>query len=312
MAILKVLVVEDHEDWQEILAAYVDQAMQNSSNVCHTRVVNTFTNAWTMLNEEGPWDLLVTDIGLGAVRPGQNLGKRLVERARYLHVPSIVVSGTPGLTKQEVRDILLEYQAADFFDKFAFDGEKFSQKVRTILHSPKTLTDASDTSESAPARDRPTTTPQLSAPLEIFFSYAHEDEALRDKLIKQLRLLERQRIITGWSDRCITAGTEWMGQISSHLQSAGIILLLISSDFIASDYCYDLELSQAMERHNAGKARVIPVILRPADWQTAPFGKLQALPKNGKPITTWANEDEAFLDVAQGIRRAVQEITFVP
>ena len=148
-----------------------------------------------------------------------------------------------------------------------------------------------------------------SVPLEVFFSYAHEDEKLRDKLAKQLRLLERQGIIAGWHDRRISAGTELTGQIDSHLEAARVILLLISSDFIASDYCYDVELKRALERHDAGTARVIPVILRPTDWHSAPFGKLLALPRDGKPITTWANEDEAFLDVARGIRRVAEELS---
>lgn len=147
-----------------------------------------------------------------------------------------------------------------------------------------------------------------SAPLELFFSYAHEDEPLRDKLARHLSTLKRQQVIADWHDRRISAGTEWAGQIDTHLNTARIILLLISSDFIASDYCYDVELTRALERHAAGTARVIPVILRPSDWHSAPFGKLQALPKDGKPISRWPDQDEAFLDVTQGIRRVAEEL----
>ncbi|MEM7794112.1 MAG: TIR domain-containing protein [Cyanobacteria bacterium P01_C01_bin.118] len=81
------------------------------------------------------------------------------------------------------------------------------------------------------------------------------------------------------------------------LKRADIILLLISADFIASDYCYEIELQQAMERHQAGEARVIPIILRPADWQNTPFSELQAFPTNAKPITSWSDRDEAWLNV---------------
>jgi hypothetical protein len=91
------------------------------------------------------------------------------------------------------------------------------------------------------------------------------------------------------------------------LNSAGIVLLLVSADFLASNYCYDIEVTQAMERHEAGEAVVIPVLLRPVDWQAAPFAKLQALPKNAKPVTSWDSCDEAFTDIARGIRHAVQE-----
>lgn len=142
--------------------------------------------------------------------------------------------------------------------------------------------------------------------IKVFFSYSHRDEALRDELAKHLSILRRQGVIDAWHDRQITAGSEWAGEIDAYLNSAQIILLLISADFLASDYCYDIELKQAMERHEAGTACVIPIILKPVDWHGAPFGKLQALPKNAQAVTTWANQDEAFLNVAQGIRRAVE------
>ncbi len=145
--------------------------------------------------------------------------------------------------------------------------------------------------------------------VEVFFSYAHKDEELRDELAKHLSLLRNQGVIKTWHDREITAGTEWEGKIDRHLESAQVILLLISADFLASKYCYDVELKRAMERHENGEARVIPVILRPVDWTGASFSKVQALPKNAKPVTSWPNPDEAFTDISRGIRRAVEEVT---
>ncbi|MBC7931670.1 MAG: tetratricopeptide repeat protein, partial [Rubrivivax sp.] len=110
-------------------------------------------------------------------------------------------------------------------------------------------------------------------------------------------------------DRRIVAGQEWDRQIDKHLESADIILLLVSPDFLASHYCYDIEVKRAMERHDAGEARVIPIILRHCDdWQSAPFGKLQAVPKDARPVTDWPDHDKAFADVAAGIRRAVEEL----
>lgn len=158
--------------------------------------------------------------------------------------------------------------------------------------------------------------PQLSAtpagpralPLQLFFSYSHKDEKLRDQLAEHLSALEREGMIAGWHDRRIEAGEEWAGQIDDHLSSADLILLLVSPTFVASRYCYDVEMQSALERHAAGEARVIPVILRPVDWHSLPFGKLQALPKDGKPVSRWSNRDQAFLDVAQGIRRAAKTI----
>lgn len=153
-----------------------------------------------------------------------------------------------------------------------------------------------------PSPERPT------VPISLFYSYSHNDEALRDELETHLSLLRRQGVIRNWHDREMTAGTEWEGQIDRNLDAADVILLLISADFLASDYCYDKEMKRALERHAAGTARVIPVILRPCDWHSAPFWKLQALPKDGKPVTTWGNRDEAFTDIARGIRHAVTSL----
>jgi hypothetical protein len=144
--------------------------------------------------------------------------------------------------------------------------------------------------------------------VEIFFSYAHEDESLRDELAKHLKLLERQGIIKAWHDRNITAGEEWKNAINANLESAEIILLLISADFLASDYCYDIEMKTALERHERKEARVIPIILRSVDWNHSPFGKLTALPTDGKPITSWPNPDEAFTDVVKGLRKVIDRI----
>jgi hypothetical protein len=137
-----------------------------------------------------------------------------------------------------------------------------------------------------------TTSP--TTPMELFYSYSHVDEPLRKELEKHLSLLKRQEYLTGWHDRDISAGTEWQQEIDTHLTRANIILLLVSPDFMASDYCYDSEVKRAIERHQAGEARVIPVILRPVDWQGALFGGLQALPKDGTPVTLWPDRDAAF------------------
>jgi HEAT repeat protein len=142
--------------------------------------------------------------------------------------------------------------------------------------------------------------------IEVFLSYAHEDEELRKKLETHLSLLIRQGTISPWHDRDIKAGSEWKRDIDAHLDGAQIILLLVSPDFIASDYCYSTEMTRAMERHESGEARVIPIILRPVDWQRAPFGKLQALPRDAKPVTDWSSQDQAFYDVVQGIRGFVE------
>ena len=145
-------------------------------------------------------------------------------------------------------------------------------------------------------------------PLNVFISYAHKDEELCKRLLAHLRQMQRDSIINPWHDRQIIAGQEWAGKIDENLEAADIILLLISSDFLNSDYCNDIEMRRALERHEKGEARVIPIILCPCDWATASFGKLEALPKGDQPITTSKDEDEALLDVARGIRKVAKEL----
>jgi TIR domain/NACHT domain len=147
-------------------------------------------------------------------------------------------------------------------------------------------------------------------PVEVFYSYSRKDLDLQESLKTHLGTLRRQKIISGWDDRELVGGEEWDHAIKSKLNTADIILLLISPDFINSDYCYDIEVTRAMERHEAGEACVIPVMLRPSDWKgnRTPFGKLSALPTGVNPVTVWSNQDEAFLDIAQGIRKAAEKL----
>src|SRR5215510_1288077 len=144
--------------------------------------------------------------------------------------------------------------------------------------------------------------------LDVFFSYSHIDEPLCEELKGHLTALERRNVIKTWTDCQITAGDEWRDEIEKHLDSADLILLLVSANFLSSDFCYLIETSRALLRHESGDARVIPVVVRPVDWQGLPIGKLQALPKDSKPVTTWPNRDEAWLNVAQGIRNAIEEM----
>lgn len=153
---------------------------------------------------------------------------------------------------------------------------------------------------------------KFGATIEVFFSYSHRDERMREKLEKHLSALRREKVIAGWHDRKIMPGTEWKDQIDEHIETAHIILLLISAEFLNSDYCYDVELKRAIARHDAGDARVIPIILRPCDWLKTPFGKLQALPRDGKPVSDFSTQDHAFNEVARGIRRVVEEMSKAP
>src|SRR5215469_11969845 len=144
---------------------------------------------------------------------------------------------------------------------------------------------------------------------EVFISYSHRDQTLREELETHLANLKRQNIITSWYDGNIKPGEELHPQIIEHLNKAQIILLLVSANFIASDFCYSTEMKQAIARHDANQAHVIPILLRPTDWKGAPFAKLKMLPTDAKAVTRWANQDEAFEDVVRGIRAAIDDLT---
>lgn len=159
--------------------------------------------------------------------------------------------------------------------------------------------------------------PQIPAvskdsPVKLFYSYSHQDEDLREELVNHLSLLKRQGIISEWHDRMIEAGGEWKQEIDRNLQTAQIILLLVSADFMASDYSYEVEMAEALKRHEAGEAHVVPILLRPVLFEGAPFAKFQMLPTNAKPVTKWENRDEAFENIAKGIRRLIFSLRGTP
>lgn len=148
-------------------------------------------------------------------------------------------------------------------------------------------------------------------PIEVVYCYSpdsEQDENLRNELEKHLMTMQREGVITAWDKRKITAGEEEESQINKYLDKARIILLLVSSDFIASDECYHTYLGRATERHEAAEAYAIPVLLRPVDLRNSWIGNMEIMPKNAVPVTLWDNLDQAFLNIAEALRELVQEI----
>lgn len=141
----------------------------------------------------------------------------------------------------------------------------------------------------------------------IFISYSHKDEALRHELDKHLIMLKRQNLVDVWTDHCIRPGEALDAAISDGLEASSVILLLVSVDFLASDYCYSVELERALQKQLNGEAAVVPVILRPCEWHHSPLGKLKAIPADGKPVVKWQTLDDAFLDVVKSLRRMLSE-----
>lgn len=140
---------------------------------------------------------------------------------------------------------------------------------------------------------------------KLFISYSHRDDRYREQLVTHLAGLRRQGVIADWHDRKIVPGQEWRDAIDQNLDAADCVLLLVSPDFLASDYCYSVEMQRTLEKHREGRVLVIPVIVRPADWQHTPLADLQALPKDAKPVVEWPRRDRAWLSVTEGLRRAL-------
>lgn len=141
--------------------------------------------------------------------------------------------------------------------------------------------------------------------MKTFISYSHQDERNLARLHKHLAMLRRDGLLTTWYDREILAGAELHKEIAENLADSDVFLALVSPDFLASDYCYDKEVHLALKRHEDGSIRLIPIILEPCDWRNSPLANLKALPKDGQPISLWANENVAFLDIATELRRVM-------
>ncbi|NEQ52141.1 MAG: GTP-binding protein, partial [Leptolyngbya sp. SIO3F4] len=209
----------------------------------------------------------------------------------------VPVPGHPNVNVSYKELLIREKKGKTSFDEL--DAEDLIElNVRDLLNG----VDIEGSRQQSLKMDR------LNRPLSLFYSYSHKDEALRDQLDTHLKILQRQQLIQPWHDRRIVAGENYTQQIDDHLSRADIILLLISADFIASDYCYNIELEKAMARHYTGDTKVIPIILRSTDWKNTPFKELQAFPTNAKPITLWSDRDEAWLNVETSIKQAIEDI----
>ncbi len=146
--------------------------------------------------------------------------------------------------------------------------------------------------------------------IQIFYSYAHTDEKLRKKLETHLSIFKQNGYIKNWSDSMIDAGENWNNAINENLMNADIILLLVSADFLSSEYINSIEVTTALDRHKKGETIVIPIILRDVNWKQAPFADLQALPSGGKAVTGsyWKNQDAAFKNISEGIEKVLLKL----
>lgn len=213
--------------------------------------------------------------------------------------------------------------ATDFYESLGSGSsvaEAFEQGRQAVarvapeqIDEPVLLTGTADPSNItiAPAAHKPraarigiVNAPKAN-PAKVFCSYSHADEKFRSQLEKHLALLTQQDAIHVWHDRRIDPGADWKKEIDNNLEEADIVLLMVSADFMASQYCTGIEMKRALERQNSGTARVVPILIRKCDLQGAPFAGLQWLPSGSKPVKNWSDRDEAWTNVAKGIRGVV-------
>ncbi|HEY8688924.1 MAG TPA: toll/interleukin-1 receptor domain-containing protein [Chitinophagaceae bacterium] len=142
--------------------------------------------------------------------------------------------------------------------------------------------------------------------MNAFISYSHLDNQMLDRLHKHLAQLQRDGIITAWTDQEILAGGKLNQNISSSLSNSKLFIALLSPDYLASNYCYEKEFEKALEMEKQRKLIIVPVILEPCDWLNTPFKEFKALPKDGKAVSTWENKNTAFLDIIQNLRRLIE------
>lgn len=180
------------------------------------------------------------------------------------------------------------------------------RQVAEASRTPRTLLTpiASTLSGHTVAAASDDTSPYLT----VIFSYSHKDEPLRDELDAHLAVLRRLNLVKTWHDRKLEPGQKWDPNIKEMIYSADIILLLISADFFNSDYCYDEELSIALDRHERGDAVVVPVLARPCQWKETEVSAIHGLPKDMRPVSLWEDRDLAWNDVANGITKIAKQI----
>jgi bifunctional DNase/RNase len=204
-------------------------------------------------------------------------------------------------------EIHLGYQeSARVLDARPTDAINLALRTRSRIYITKQLFETHSVQYTS--RDDPASNGiNKDKAVTVVFSYSHRDEILRNELDAHLKLLQRQGLMSTWSDRKIVGGERWADTIDRNFAHADLVILLVSADFLASDYCYEIEMKIALERASKGESLVIPVILRACDWSDGPFGHLQALPVDAKPITSWKNRDEAWHEVVIGIKKAMRE-----
>lgn len=261
---------------------WIEEGLPEVERMCHTPNAD-WRRPW-------PPDLVAT------------FASQFFQNYRAMEVWKVVPSGALEYVVSSVRDKILDY---------LLELEKINPQL-LVSEAAANNVEEEDASKAVSvlldneqkARKGPDSLPNIQ-PMKVFISYSHKDEAYREELETHIKILSRRGLISVWHDRKIGGGREWKGEIDKNLREADIILLLISADFIASDYCYDVEVDQALQNHENGRSTVVPIIVRTSHLKGSKFMHLQALPTDARAISTWADRDEAFTVVTRGLEGVI-------
>jgi hypothetical protein len=317
----RILYVENDPVWLDRLPVRIKESLSRCElSPSRVQTVARYEEARDLLSEPNDWDLVVTDIGLADDdKKIDTRGRDLVSIAQGRAIPCVVVTGTEDITTKLVRDLLIDHQVLDVFDKSNFNDEDFIATVQMALLNPMRARRLHDPSHERASPDgSPFSSMRCESPLNakpttprLFFSYSHKDDKYLKDFRTHLTILVDQGYLALSHDGAILPGQVWDDAIRHQIESANILCFLLSPDFLASRYCIEVEMKRALVRHEKGQAAVLPVILRPCDLDLTPFAKFQALPKDGRPVmsrTTRSGRDSAWMDVARGIRRVVDHM----
>lgn len=238
-----------------------------------------------------------------------------------LYLLADYVRGKDSKLSDQIKEIQLEWNDREKMSRWLSVEEKLRKEslvnsmLLKILPAVEKLEESIPITEEAVSKrfkNGASTTTASSAPVNIFISYSYRDEVHKEHLLIGLDQYIKEDIVRIWEDRQLSAGQNWAEEVFKSMRHSDIILLLVSPDFLASDFVYNNELHTAMEMHRRGLTKVIPILLKPCDYSTFPFADLQFLPKNAKPVTSWSNQDDAWKEVIQSIRSKVAQIKAQP
>jgi len=311
----RIIVIDDNPDWCEVVRRMAKGLEYNVDSAGDPD--EAYAKMEKAKLEGSPYRLAIVDMRFEIGEYKISLGRDVIRtiKDKYPQTACILSSGETHSPKDvlDLRDdygldyylpkIDIERDALNYAINRALEANMVLRKLRSI--DPPTTPVAATTGENIK--------PRGDTPPTVFISYSHKDETFKDELVIMLASLQRRGIIDAWQDRRIEPGSEWLRSIQAAMNECQIALLLVSSDFLASEFITGNELPELFQKRKISGMRAIPIVVRECLWQSEPILQdLQALPKDGRPIISFLKEtgdrDHAWTDVAKAIESLAKKI----